>query len=70
MLVLLAGDLAGERVPGVGAAVELDRLAGLCRDLSGELVRDAVEKHRVSWVTVGRVFGVSRQAAAKRFARG
>lgn len=69
VLVLLAGDLAGERPAGLGAAVQLELMAVQCRELGRELVLDALEKRRVSWVTVGRSFGTSRQAAQKRFGR-
>ena len=65
----MAGDLAGEKPAGLGAAVKLEEMAGLCRELAGELVLEAVEKRRVSWVSVGGLFGVSRQAAMKRFGR-
>lgn len=68
VLVTLASDLAGEQEAGLGAALQLEQMAGLCRELATDLVLDAVERRRVSWVTVGRVFGVSRQGAAKRFA--
>lgn len=68
-LVGLASDAAGERTAGLGTAVELEQMARFCRDLAADLVQEAVQVRRVSWVTVGRVFGVSRQAAMKRFAR-
>ena len=69
VLVTLAADLAGERVAGLGAAVELEQMAYLCRELAGAVVRDAIDKRRVTWPTVARAFGVSRQGAMKRYGR-
>jgi hypothetical protein len=51
----------------LAVAVELDRLSALCGAAAGVLVREAVAQRRAGWPAVGRAFGVSRQAAAKRF---
>jgi hypothetical protein len=65
-LLRLAEQGAGKS-DTLAVAVELDRLAALCAAAAGALVREAVALRHVGWPAVGRAFGVSRQAAAKRF---
>lgn len=48
-------------------AVALDDIASLAREESHASVQLAMRTWRLSWSHVGRAFGISRQAATKRF---
>jgi len=71
-LIALARGVAGVDAGGIGdlaAAVALEELSALAKELASTLVVDAVRSRRTSWPTVARVFGITRQGAMKRFQR-
>ena len=58
------------RVEGpLAGALLMARIEEAARDLCAELVRDARDQHRLTWVDVGNAFGITMQSAQWRFSR-
>lgn len=60
----------GRRVeePLAGALL-MARIEEAARELSGELVRDARAQDRLTWMEIGKAFGITMQSAQWRFGR-
>ena len=60
----------GRRVeePLAGALL-MARIEEAARELCGELVRDARAQDRLTWMEIGKAFGITMQSAQWRFGR-
>ena len=60
----------GRRVEGpLAGALLMARIEEAARELCGELVRDARAQDRLTWMDVGKAFGITMQSAHWRFGR-
>lgn len=63
----LLGD--GHHDP-LSVAWALAELSAMADAESKDTVREAVRVHRYHWTAVGKVFGITRQAAQKKYGHG